>query len=71
MIQAFVRFALAVAAVAAWCLWRGAALGNGCEPAVTRAKRQTRLAFRPDPLTPTCLELGGIFLFAQLVLPGR
>ncbi|MCO5110185.1 MAG: DMT family transporter [Burkholderiaceae bacterium] len=36
--QAFVRFALATAAVAAWCLWRGVPLGNAREPVgATRA----------------------------------
>ena len=30
--QAFVRFALATAAVAAWCVWRGIALGSRGEP---------------------------------------
>ena len=30
--QAFVRFALATVAVAAWCLWRGVPLGNAREP---------------------------------------
>ena len=36
--QAFVRFALAMVAVAAWCLWRGVPLGNAREPVgATRA----------------------------------
>jgi drug/metabolite transporter (DMT)-like permease len=36
--QAFVRFALATVAVAAWCLWRGVPLGNAREPVgATRA----------------------------------
>ncbi|MEZ5718679.1 MAG: DMT family transporter [Burkholderiaceae bacterium] len=36
--QAFVRFALATAAVAAWCLWRRVPLGNAREPVgATRA----------------------------------
>ena len=36
--QAFVRFALATLAVAAWCLWRGVPLGNAREPVgATRA----------------------------------
>jgi len=36
--QAFVRFALATVAVAAWCLWRGLPLGNAREPVgATRA----------------------------------
>lgn len=30
--QAFVRFAMATAAVAAWCLWRGVRLGSAGEP---------------------------------------
>jgi len=36
--QAFVRFALATVAVAAWCVWRGVPLGNAREPVgATRA----------------------------------
>src|SRR3989344_863579 len=36
--QAFVRFALATVAVAAWCLWRGVGLSGAGEPAgATRA----------------------------------
>ncbi|NUN62517.1 MAG: EamA/RhaT family transporter, partial [Burkholderiaceae bacterium] len=30
--QAFVRFAIALAAIMAWCLWRGVRLGSAGEP---------------------------------------
>ncbi|NMM75829.1 EamA family transporter [Acidovorax sp. SRB_14] len=35
--QAFVRFAIATAAVAAWCLWRGVRLGHRGDPAGSAA----------------------------------
>ena len=36
--QAFVRFALATVAVAAWCLWRGVRLSAAATPSATPAR---------------------------------
>jgi drug/metabolite transporter (DMT)-like permease len=81
--QAFVRFALATVAVAAWCLWRGVGLSGAGEPAgATRAGLLAGALFAGEF---ACIYLGlqyttasrlTVFLYASpfwvaLLLPRR